>query len=189
MNTRAMLYQTHLGFTLIEAMVTLAIIAILVTQAVPAFNQTMERQRITRAAESVLSDVRWARSEAIKRNRQVRLYFTTASPWGYAICTAVSTVSIGDFDSCDTDSTKSNRLKTVDGGNGFSATTLSSSVFTPGPVAHTTFEPARGTNQQPGTINITTTNYSVNITVSALGRARICIPTGATAFGGYATCS
>lgn len=188
MNTRAMLCQTHLGFTLVEAMVTLAILAILVTQAVPAFNQTMERQRITRAAESVLSDVRWARSEAIKRNRQVRLYFTTASPWGYLICAATS---LDTFGTCSTDSTQTNRIKTVDGGNSFSATTLSSVAFdlSGTAVSYTTFEPARGTNQQPGTINITTTNYSANITVSALGRARICIPTGATAFGGYGLCS
>jgi len=64
------------GFTLIEMMTVLAIIAILVTVAAPSFAEMVATQRV-RAAASALTESLWlARAEATKRNADVGFAFS-----------------------------------------------------------------------------------------------------------------
>ena len=58
------------GFTLIELMVVLALVAIIATFAVPSFQSAMARQKVNIAASDLLVSATQARSEAIKNNRQ-----------------------------------------------------------------------------------------------------------------------
>lgn len=61
------------GFTLLEAMVTVAILAILVGIGVPSFRATMERNRVTTIANDFLYHLQLTRSEAVKRNQSMVL--------------------------------------------------------------------------------------------------------------------
>ena len=64
------------GFTLVEMMTVVAIIAILVTVAAPSFAEMVATQRV-RAATSALTESLWlARAEATKRNTDVGFAFT-----------------------------------------------------------------------------------------------------------------
>ena len=56
------------GFTLIELMVVVAIAAILASMAVPSFQSLLARRAATAAADSLVSDMTLARSEALKRS-------------------------------------------------------------------------------------------------------------------------
>ena len=58
------------GFTLIELMVVLALVAIIATFAVPSFQSAMARQKVNIAASDLLVSATQARSEAIKNNHQ-----------------------------------------------------------------------------------------------------------------------
>ncbi|WP_018878763.1 Tfp pilus assembly protein FimT/FimU [Thioalkalivibrio sp. ALE28] len=62
--------QKPFGFTLIELMITIAVLVILVTLAAPAFNLA-EQRRVIGAAESALDQIQTARSEAIKQGRDI----------------------------------------------------------------------------------------------------------------------
>ena len=67
----AMKNQT--GFTLIELMITLAIATILMTVAVPSFNDTVTNNRITTQTNDLVSALNLARMEAIHRGTSVSI--------------------------------------------------------------------------------------------------------------------
>jgi type IV fimbrial biogenesis protein FimT len=55
------------GFTLIELLVVMAIVAILLSIAAPSFKQQIQANTMTSNVNSFLADLRFARSEAIRR--------------------------------------------------------------------------------------------------------------------------
>ena len=61
------------GFTLIELMVTLTIAAILLMVAVPNISQMIASSAVSSNVNSFLADMRFARSEAIRRGGEVAL--------------------------------------------------------------------------------------------------------------------
>ncbi len=63
--------RTAAGFTLIEMMVVISIVAILLALAVPAFNALMASSRMESRTQALLSSVQFARSEAIRSNGNV----------------------------------------------------------------------------------------------------------------------
>lgn len=59
------------GFTLIELMVVIAIVAVLTTLAVPSFKYMIQSNAMSGAVNTFLADMRYARSEAIRRGGNV----------------------------------------------------------------------------------------------------------------------
>lgn len=75
------------GFTLIEALVTVAIMGILTSIAVPSFNSFILGQRVKTAQSDLYSALVMARSEAMKRNATVTINQATggwANGWSIA---------------------------------------------------------------------------------------------------------
>lgn len=68
------------GFTLIEAMIALAIMAILGAMAVPNFQRLLAERRVLAAASEYVGALRTAQAEAIRRNRTVEVLFTGSDP-------------------------------------------------------------------------------------------------------------
>ncbi len=76
------------GFTLTELMVTLAIAAIILSQAVPSFTTMIQDNRIVTQANDLVTSLNIARSEAVKRGDRVTICksanntsCTTAGGW------------------------------------------------------------------------------------------------------------
>jgi type IV fimbrial biogenesis protein FimT len=65
--------QANRGFTIIEVMIVVAIMAILLALAGPSFTTLIERWRVRDSAESLTSSLYHARSEAIKRGGNIIL--------------------------------------------------------------------------------------------------------------------
>jgi prepilin-type N-terminal cleavage/methylation domain-containing protein len=72
------------GFTLVEVMVVVSMIAILAAIAIPAFSSWMPDYRLRSAARDLYSNLQRAKMGAIKNNAQWRVYFdNTTSPGRY----------------------------------------------------------------------------------------------------------
>ncbi|MEP7155322.1 MAG: GspH/FimT family pseudopilin [Betaproteobacteria bacterium] len=60
------------GMTLIELLIGIAIFAVLMAMAIPSMTQYIQNTHIRTAAESIVSGMQYAKSEALKRNVPVR---------------------------------------------------------------------------------------------------------------------
>jgi len=151
--------QKNAGFTLLEAMITVAIIGIIAALAVPSYQDMIERNRLKQAVESLKSDMQFARTEAIKRSANVTLTLTAG--WSYTITTA------------------GNTLKTVQGSQ-FQDITLDNNN-------DVTFSFRRGTANAMGS-TLSSTNYQARVVVGNVGRVRICNPNSLKRLPGYSNC-
>lgn len=81
----------HKGFTLIELMVVVAIAAILAMIALPSFKDFMLVQRLKGINAQLVTDMQFARSEAVSRNTLMRIAFgSNASMTCYSLYTSSS---------------------------------------------------------------------------------------------------
>ena len=72
------------GFTLIEMMVTIAVLVVLLAIVAPSFRQVIANQRVKTASFDLFSALNYVRSEAIKRNASVSLQSGATSNGGWA---------------------------------------------------------------------------------------------------------
>jgi type IV fimbrial biogenesis protein FimT len=70
----------HAGFTLIEVLVGMAILAIMLSLGMPAFSNYMGNARLRASASSLHAAAQLARTEAIRRNAAVELILTDDAP-------------------------------------------------------------------------------------------------------------
>ncbi len=69
------------GFTLVEAMVVVAVLGILLVLAVPGLQKVVAKQRMRTASYDVMSDLTLARSEALKRGSAIVLEPLSGTNW------------------------------------------------------------------------------------------------------------
>ncbi len=67
------------GFTLVELMISLVVLAVLTTLGAPSFFEWLQNSQTRSGAEAVLNGIQVARSEAIQRNARVMVVFVPPS--------------------------------------------------------------------------------------------------------------
>lgn len=165
------------GVSLVELIVTLAILVILLSVAVPSFQSIRDANRVKAAAEAVYAHLQFARSESVKQNRNLFVGVKTGTNWCIGLSNATG---------CDCKTANSCRFgpnaalieRNLDSSD-FSGITLASNQ------ANIRFESRRGFNSNPGTITLTGSNsLQIQVIHSSRGRIRFCSDN----VGGYPTC-
>ena len=70
------------GFTLVELMVTISVLAILLAVGAPSFNEFVANTKVRNVAENFYSGIQTARAEAIRSNEPVNFFLTDDVPDG-----------------------------------------------------------------------------------------------------------
>lgn len=160
------------GFTLVEAAVTLAILAVLACGAAPSFQGLIERQRLAGLAAQLATDVQFVRHESILRDQTLRLSFYSAA-WGscYVVHTGsrqqCSCAAASRTATCVADAVQ---LKTV-------IVPASTGVTVQANVSSILFDPLHGTSTPTGTLRVRSESAgSIHHIVNLLGRVRTCSP-------------
>jgi len=140
------------GFTLIELIVIIAIVAVLAGIAVPNFLSYMPKYRLNGAARQIMGDLMAARMKAVKENTTVTVEWVSN---GYKISTA-------------------SEEKTIDIRTNYRDVTIgsvSSDSFSSNSFNSISFL-SRGTSNT-GSIGLTNSTDSKKVTVSIAGRVKI----------------
>ena len=96
------------GFTLVELMVTLAVVAILLTVGVPSMTEFVKNNRLTATTNGFVSSLTLARSEAVKQGRNATLCVSsdqatcTGANWAQGWLVWVDLDSDGTLDAGET---------------------------------------------------------------------------------------
>lgn len=164
------------GFTLLEAVIAVALIALVATLALPSFGAALERSRLKAAAEALASDLQEARFEAARRGEALHVELNAGPAWCWSVATAPG-CGCGAAACRLKAATAAEHagVRLVEGRSAsFAPTgTTNDAAGVPVPVnAGATFESGRGER--------------LRVALSALGRARICAPQAPVA--GYPAC-
>ncbi len=73
------------GATLIEFMVTFALMGVLVALAVPSFRDWIQNARVRTATDAITDGLQLARAEAVRRNNPVRFRLPDAAATGWVV--------------------------------------------------------------------------------------------------------
>ena len=173
--------RTQRGLTLIECVVTLAIIVITLGAAIPTFTQARERRHLEGAAAQLATDLRHARGLAVSHQSPVRFHVQQATDGS---CYIVHTGQAGacQCTGAGTSSCRGNAqvLRTV----GFGA---ASPVRLASNSASMLFDPTRGTVTPTGTLTLQLQGgATIRQIVNIMGRVRSCSPGAAVT--GYVAC-
>lgn len=174
------------GFTLIELVVTMVVLAILVMAAQPSLRDFFDRYRLRGAGDALISLIGSARAEAVKTDLDVNISFTgSGTSWcagANAATPPTGGAQAGVAGTCDCTNTAQCRVagqrSVVSGSNGVAIGTLPTAFV---------LDSKLGTIVPLGTRSVRLTSpdnvYTMDVRVTALGQARLCTPSGPSMAG------
>jgi type IV fimbrial biogenesis protein FimT len=182
------------GFTLIELIVTLAVAAILLAFAVPAFNDYFDKARLRGAADDVASFLASARTQSVMRDRDVVVRFVgNGATWCVGANSALDPANPGDpvpaAVACDCTTAGACLI----GADVFETNSARfRGVALVGAVADLTYDSNLGTlanlTAASARLNSPSGKFALIVNVSPLGQVNTCIPAGSPLVPGYPSC-
>lgn len=169
------------GLTLVESLISLAVVTVSLGAAVPGFKQAQERRQLEGAAAQLATDLHHARSLAVARRAAVRVGVQALEG---SSCYVVHTGSAGDCRCTEsgtavcTSGAEALRTVAFAAGQPLRLSSTSASML---------FDPDRGTVTPTGTLQLQArSGPALRQVVNIMGRVRACSPGGS--LPGYPAC-
>jgi type IV fimbrial biogenesis protein FimT len=172
--------ESQRGITLIETAVTVTLVAIAVSTAVPGFQDLVARKRLEGVATQLATDLQTVRTEAVARNEPLRISFH-ADPAGscYVIHTGAKALCSCTGPAPATCAGDAEQIRTV-------WLPVSQRVAVQASAGSILFDPLHGTSTPAGTARVIGTQGAIHHVVNVMGRVRSCSPEGL--LPGYRPC-
>jgi type IV fimbrial biogenesis protein FimT len=159
------------GFTAIELMVSLVIVTILVTIAVPFFSNLIASQKLKSVTLTFTQQINLMRSEAVRSHSDINLVLSTGNSWCYGFtknstcnCNVTNDCSLGSISSAD-----------------FPNVSLATSGITGNKL---TINGTRGLLSTGGTLTFAASSKNMQVVLNQMGNANIC----SNLIPGYSPC-
>ena len=79
-------FSTNKGFTVIELLIAVAVLAIITSLALPSYRAILEKRQVTSGAEQIMAFLSSAQMEAVKRNQFVAVnYQPNGGDWCFGM--------------------------------------------------------------------------------------------------------
>lgn len=168
------------GFTLIELMLTIVVMAVLLAIAVPSFTSQFQKQRLKGAGERLVSEIQFARNQAIGSNDDISV--NVQSGGGTDWC-----IGVGIDSSCDCDAGTNCQ---IDGQDRIVSADDFSEVAMVAVDTTIQFDTVRGLpDADPPDFDFEGEDGNrIGVRVNPVGRVSICSPSGANKVGEYPDC-
>jgi len=167
------------GFTILEALIAVAIMGIILGLSVPSMVEFMQRKRIEAVVEEFYTKVKYAQSESIKRQIPIFVSIKGGANWCYGL---------DDVAACDclvADSCEYNSVEYVVRASDSKIDSLTPTVFpVSGTVSYIQFDGIRGGAVSSGNITIVNGPYSVTTTLNTAAKIDNC----SNSLGTYPSC-
>ena len=206
------MFQRSTGFTVVELMITVVIVAIGVSLALPSWDNLVQKRKTTGGAEEIAAFLASAQSEAVKRNELVTVTLQrngAGTDWCFgAINQTQMDLVTEDHCHCNEDNPAQDKYCEFDDGqprritqDGFEnfAMDLAAVGGTADNHFFFSFDPVRGIKlAENGTVvnevNSVTimsdnTHYKLQVDISVTGRVRVCNPDSSKKVPGFDACS
>jgi len=193
MSSKYNLSANSRGFTILELVIVMMIIAIGIALATPFYQDVVQRRDTTSQAEGLVAFVSFAQSEAIKYNEIVSVHLTWTDPSDW--CIGANEGSAG-CDCTETDTGAANFCSLNDVATIMRSTeNTRSGMTTPSPDRTLAFDPVRGTmtiadfgTDHSMVLDSDNGNWSLRVDVEETGRILVCNPDPDKAVPGYQAC-
>jgi len=185
------------GFTLIELMVTLAVLAILLAAAAPSFSDFIDKSRLKGAAQGAVDVINNARAESVRQGRDVSIAMKgTTTTWCLGAKAAAEPSVLGEPVPAATacDCVAAPTACVIGGQQLVFATTQNNGVeLSAAPTVDFNFNNRFGTVDGLGTTTVTMTSprkkFDLELTVTPLGQVTLCVPASSDLpIAGYPSC-
>ena len=166
-------FMRQIGFTLIELMVTIAILAIVLAIAIPSFGTLQAGTRLTTQVNDLVSVLSYARVEALKRGSRVTVCTssdgascTSSGNWDQGWIVFNDDCTTGTVGTVDTGCAEAALKRHVALASGYTLTGVSA-------IANLVTFTSTGAPQQNGTFSLCSSAASKSVVLSSTGRLSV----------------
>jgi type IV fimbrial biogenesis protein FimT len=194
-------FSTSKGFTLIELMIGVAVLAIIMSLALPSYRSIIEKRQVTRGAEQLGAFLSAVQIEAVKRSENITVSYKMTDSETWCIGIASGTAAC---DCTGTDITKACKISGEDqvrviNGDSLSYPGIMNDMSDLSGDEYFVFDPARGlvyadsslSDYDSAELKLLSDNdtYALNVQISQTGRIKLCSDSSAKHVPGYDVCT